>query len=55
VTDEELAELETLLTAKLKEITALNIEAEDIAERILAERERRRKPATVHELRRCGG
>lgn len=52
MSDEELAELEAQLTVKMRLIGAsLNAEAEDMAERILAERERRRAPATVHGLR----
>lgn len=58
MTDNELAGLETQLAAKLNWIAALNKEAKEmaeeaaeIAEQIIAERERRRSPATVHELR----
>jgi hypothetical protein len=51
MSDEELAELEAQLTVKVRLNASLNPEAEDMAERILAERERRRAPATVHGLR----
>ena len=52
MTDDELAELETQLAAKLRQITALNQEAAEMTARINAERDRRRIPATVHELHR---
>lgn len=41
MTDEELTELEAGLTAKLRHIAVLKAAAEEIAELILAERERR--------------
>lgn len=52
MTDEELTGMESQLVAKVSHIAALNAEAEELAERIIAERERRRTAATVHELRR---
>jgi hypothetical protein len=51
MTDEEFAELEAGLVVKLRQITALKTEAEEMAERILAERERRRTPAARYERR----
>jgi hypothetical protein len=51
MSDEELAELETQLIAKLKQQARLAEEATAIADRISAERDRRRAPATVHDLR----
>lgn len=54
MTEDELGELETQLAAKIKQIAALNKEAEEMAERIIAERERRRTLAAMHELRRNG-
>ena len=49
MTDEELAELEAGLVVKLRQITAMKAGAEEMAERILAERERRRTSTAGHE------
>jgi chromosome segregation ATPase len=51
VTDEEIAELEAELAAKLNQITELQNEATEIAARLNdALNERDREPVTVHEL-----
>ena len=52
MTDDELAEMEQQLAAKMSQIAELQDEATEMLERIMAERERRRASATVHELRR---
>ena len=52
MTDDELAELEKRLIAKMNQITELQQEATDMTLCIIAEHEERRSPASVHELRR---
>lgn len=47
---DEIAGLERQLVAMLNQIAALNEEAQDLAERIIAEREQRQASATVHPL-----